>query len=173
METVITNELPQTMSAVELCEYIVQKHHRFQHEQMLGIKVHLASATKIDGDKFPDFDVLETIFSEFRERCDNHLRKERLIIFPLAVSKEGRKQKIQGKLKETLESEFNLLKRDHGYFKKVFSEINRITSGYHSEPNFSPTSKLSLTELAALEKDIMTLIELEENILFPLMLNDL
>lgn len=155
----------EQMSAAELCSYLEER-HQYYNEQLLGIHVHLNSAAKIDGDKFPVYKELAKKFDEFKIEFENHMRKERQLIYPLA----NENKHIAAHIRLLLEKEIVALEQEHQKFEEFLDMLRTLTAGYSVDPGCSPTCKLCMLELKEVDTDIKKLMSIEEEKLFPLLL---
>ncbi len=152
------------LNAAELLNYLMDKQHYYEHEQLLGIHVHLSSAVKIDGKDFPVMEELSKIFEEFKIEFENHMRKERQFLYPFILS-VGRKEKETDLLRQEVE----LLKREHKSFNDKLDRMRVLSAGYSVELGCSPTCKLCMLELKEMDTDLKKLMRMEEKVLFPML----
>jgi regulator of cell morphogenesis and NO signaling len=166
MKEILNTEVSEDeINALELCNYLMDKQHYYEHEQLLGIHVHLSSAAKIDGDHFPVVEELSRIFEEFKGEFENHMRKERQLIYPFLYENGKTKDDV----KKLLLKEIVHLKKDHEKFKEKLDRMRVLSAGYTPEMSCSPTCKLSMIELKELDTDLKKLMRMEEKILFPML----
>jgi iron-sulfur cluster repair protein YtfE (RIC family) len=161
------------LPAKQLCELIVEKHHRFEHEHLKSIRVHLEAAVKVDGDKFMQLKKVKEIFEKLKEETDDHLEKERQLLFPLSEGYKGKRKgtptlkKKNGKMLSQVDVIIDQLVKEHQDIRAHFSALKKLTANFHIEGPLSPTAKLCLLELDELEHDSEKMMELEEKYLFP------
>lgn len=153
------------VSAIDLIDYIVDKHHTFMRDELpiTGellnkiLKVHYVDHGSL-------LSKLHKLFSNLKAEIESHLVKEEELLFPLI--KEYEKNQNTNKLKEI----YKVMKEtedEHDSAGDILKEMRRLTGNYTVPTTGCNSFKLTYEKLQAIEKDLFNHIHLENNVLFP------
>ncbi len=158
------------MSPSELCDYIAKRHHKYVREEFGKISDHLKTALNVDVNSGPELRAIIKLFHELHDELEQHFNKEEEILFPLVqqliISEETERAKKNLSV-SIIDKPLEEMNKDHKKIERILSEIRRLSHDYFLDPMSSPTHKLCLNELFALEDDLHKQFYLEENILTP------
>lgn len=156
------------LKVAEVCDYVIGKHHSFAKEMLRLIAVQIEACRKVDRVEFPEIDSLNIAFTDLRERFEQHMGKEEHILFPLFKNiSNGNANKGDALQMELLNNPLKLIEQEHLQITKDIAEIRRLTNNYTAPVKCSQTLKLCFAELLDFEQDYHKHIHLENNLLFP------
>jgi regulator of cell morphogenesis and NO signaling len=153
-----------------LIEHISNTHHTYLKEIILSFKVHLKTILKVDRTDHPEVLQIGARIEELKSLLEQHLNMEELILFPYL------KNTLRTTSKLTTPSEnisCNLIlkiKNEHVQISNKIKKIRILSDNYTPSINSSPTLKLCYAQLFDLEQDMHRHIFIEEQILFPKLL---
>jgi regulator of cell morphogenesis and NO signaling len=165
--------LPATMSATQLTDYIILKHHFYVKNAMPVIFNHLAKVAMKHGDRFPFMTMVFQLFGTVQYEMDAHMQKEEQVLFPRIreVEKAIQQNGAIG-LSHTgyISQPIQMMEMEHEEAGNLMAEIRRLTNDYTAPEGACTTFRVSLAELKAFEEDLHQHVHLENNILFPAIL---
>lgn len=151
----------------EVCDYVVSKHHSFAKEMLRLIAVQIEACKKVDGETFPEIDKLNIAFTDLKERFEQHMGKEEHILFPLFKNISDSNNEKNATPIELLNNPLSLIEQEHIQITKDIAEIRKLTNNYTAPVQCSQTLKLCFAELFDFEQDYHKHIHIENNLLFP------
>lgn len=158
------------MSASQLVDYIVLKHHLYVRQAMPLIAQHLERVATKHGDRFPHMQQVFELFTVLRQEMDAHMQKEEQVLFPRikAVEKATEQNDARATLNPGYISQpINMMEAEHDEAGSLMSEIRQWTNDYTPPADACTTFRISLAELKAFEEDLHRHVHLENNVLFP------
>ena len=152
-----------------LVDFIVQHHHAYVRKNIPLIQAVLDKICEVHCDDSPFLLDVHENFDRLADELTGHMPKEEKILFPAALKLHedivvhGDQQHILMRL----ESPIAVMEHEHDEAGRLIKSIRSLTSGY-TPPDFAcPTYKLAYTMLQQFDADLMQHIHLENNILFP------
>lgn len=159
-----------TMTAPQLIEHIVNKHHRYVKETMPEITAHLLKVSSKHGERHPE---LHEIFKEFAILSDafgQHMYKEEHVLFPRIVEiaeAADKKKLIPEHEKSYLIAPIHVMQSEHEEAGTIMHKIRNLTDHFTPPEDACTTYRLVYNELNEFELDLHRHVHLENNILFP------
>jgi regulator of cell morphogenesis and NO signaling len=147
-------------SIEELCDHIVEEHHRPLHPKLERIAELLGKVVRAHGPHDPSVVRLRERFEEARAELVEHMRVEERELFP-ACRELGRPG---GTVDRDL---IGHLEDDHGATGAALADLRALAGDYRPERAHCNTHRVLLHELAALELELHRHIHEENNVLFP------
>jgi regulator of cell morphogenesis and NO signaling len=153
------------MSAAQLADYIVLKHHLYVKESMPVILQHVQRVATKHGDRFPYMQQVQYLFTVLREEMTSHMQKEELVLFPRIkeIEQNGTAALIAGYISQPV----LMMEAEHDEAGGIMAEIRKLTRDYTVPEGACTTFRISLAELKEFEEDLHRHVHLENNILFP------
>lgn len=152
-----------------LIDFIEQHHHRYVRESIPMIQELLVKINEVHGENSPFLAAVKDRFSRLADELLDHLPKEEEILFPAA----RKLFKTKGSTGDSTSAELHLdapisvMEHEHEEAGRLIKGIRALTDNY-TAPDFAcPTYKITYTMLNQFDKDLMQHIHLENNILFP------
>jgi len=166
----IQESMLTAMSATELTDYIILKHHFYVKKAMPLIFQHVAKVAMKHGDRFPFMVQVFQLFASLQQEMDAHMRKEEQVLFPRI--KEIEKAVLQhGSIGVAhigyVSQPIQMMEMEHEEAGNLAAEIRRLTNHYTAPEGACTTFRISLAELQAFEEDLHRHVHLENNVLFP------
>ena len=169
-DSTIQDHMFSAMSAEQLVDYIILKHHFYVKQAMPLIFQHLAKVAMKHGDRFQYMPLVFQLFGTIQQEMDTHMQKEELILFPRIkeVEKMIRQNGTIGASHIGYVSQpIQMMEMEHEEAGTLMAEIRRLTSDYTAPEGACTTFRVSLAELKEFEEDLHRHVHLENNVLFP------
>lgn len=154
-----------------LIDHVVGTHHAFLLRELPVLSEFTTKIYHVHGPKQGDtLQKLHKLFHEMKGELEQHLAAEEEIVFPLIKRYE---ESPSEELLSHVVHEINTLEADHSSVGDILKEMRSVTNGYELPEWACRTYTLTFQKLEDLESDIFQHIHLENNILFPRVLEDL
>ena len=166
----VEDQLLATMSVSQLSDYIVLKHHVCVKHAMPVIYQHLNRVAAKHGERFPYMQQVFNLFSTLQTEMDSHMQKEEMVLFPRIKEAEKaleQKNNAQALNAGYINSPIHMMEAEHEEAGELLAQIRRLTNNYTPPADACTTFRISLAELKSFEEDLHRHIHLENNILFP------
>lgn len=151
----------RTAEPAELIEHLLSRYHALHREQLPEL-VRLAKRVEhVHGDRHDCPKGLAALLSIMHEELEAHMQKEEQILFPL----------ICDGLYEMAHCPIQVMEHEHDQHGDHLAELDRLTDNITPPPFACVTWRALYTGLNQLKEDLMSHIHLENNILFPTVLD--
>ncbi len=153
-----------------ITDYLTKTHHRYINEKAPIIIQYLTKLAGVHGAIHPELHEIHTIFSKSFLDLKAHLNREETVVFPFIIKMKNAQSKgtdldIPPFL--SIENPIATLKEDHEVESERFRRIAALTNNYTPPTESCNTYKVAFAMLEEFEKDLRKHIHLENNILFP------
>ena len=157
------------MSAEQLINHILVRHHFYVKQSMPLIYMHLEKVASKHGDNYPYMKQVFDLFAEVQEEMTAHLHKEEAILFPRIkeMEKWAKKKSNATFPRNYIHGPIAVMENEHEHAGDILFRIRELTSHYTAPKGACTTFKVSLAELKEFEDDLHEHVHLENNILFP------
>ncbi|MEK5270063.1 iron-sulfur cluster repair di-iron protein [Aeribacillus sp. FSL K6-8394] len=153
-----------TATYSELIDHIINKHHRYLLEELPNLSPYVTKVMRVHGENHPHLIKIHKLFNELKTELEQHLWKEESEVFPLISQFEKQPtSENEQKMKKMIAD----LTNEHDKTGDIIKEIRRITNDYTLPNGACRTYQLVYNRLEALESDLFEHIHLENNVLFP------
>ncbi|MDR9795114.1 iron-sulfur cluster repair di-iron protein [Aeribacillus pallidus] len=153
-----------TATYSELIDHIINKHHRYLLEELPNLSPYVTKVMRVHGGNHPHLIKIHKLFNELKTELEQHLWKEESEVFPLISQFEKQPtSENEQKMKKMIAD----LTNEHDKTGDIIKEIRRITNDYTLPNGACRTYQLVYNRLEALESDLFEHIHLENNVLFP------
>lgn len=153
-----------TATYSELIDHIINKHHRYLLEELPNLSPYVTKVMRVHGGNHPHLIKVHKLFNELKTELEQHLWKEESKVFPLISQFEKQPtSENEQKMKKMIAD----LTNEHDKTGDIIKEIRRITNDYTLPDGACRTYQLVYNRLEALESDLFEHIHLENNVLFP------
>jgi regulator of cell morphogenesis and NO signaling len=153
-----------TATYSELIDHIINKHHRYLLEELPNLSPYVTKVMRVHGGNHPHLIKIHKLFNELKTELEQHLWKEESEVFPLISQFEKQPtSENEQKMKKMIAD----LTNEHDKTGDIIKEIRRITNDYTLPDGACRTYQLVYNRLEALESDLFEHIHLENNVLFP------
>lgn len=145
----------------EICDHIVSDHHeRFRTDSAKLAEI-VATVVRVHGSDHPELADLDRNFTALRADMLAHAEREETELFPAAIEASANGTPLNPEILAELEA-------DHRDTGELLEAIREICGDYDLDAAFCGTHRLMLTNLRDLEIDTHQHVHEENNILFPL-----
>ena len=152
-----------------LIDFIVEHHHKYVRESIPMIQELLDKVCEVHREDSPFLLAVRDRFARLAEELLDHLPKEEEILFPAArrLFNARASSGDQGVMPLPLDAPITVMEHEHEEAGRLIKGIRALTDNY-TPPGFAcPTYKITYVMLNQFDKDLMQHIHLENNILFP------
>ena len=161
---------PEAKSALELVEYIIDKHHTFTKNEIARLTPLMAKVAKRHGENHPELTELEGIYNTLAQSLIPHMMKEEQVLFPHIkrlgfAAENGMPAPFPpfGSVKNPI----GMMMMEHDADGARLLEMRRVTGDYQLPEDACPSFTALYAGLQDLERDLHRHIHLENNVLFP------
>jgi len=153
-----------------IADYLTKTHHRYIEEKAPIILQYLTKLIGVHGEIHPELHEIHTIFSKSFLDLTVHMNREEMVVFTFIIKMKN--AQTQGIDLDTpaflsIENPIVTLKEDHEMESGRFRKIAALTNNYTPPTESCNTYKVAFAMLEEFEKDLRKHIHLENNILFP------
>ena len=153
-----------------LIQYIVNNHHAYVKSAIPEITAHLQKVYNAHVEKHPYIAEVQNTFALVAEEMINHMMKEERILFPI-VKYLTESQKFKEKPKTggfgTIKNPIRQMEAEHVSAGGAMEKIRALTNNYSLPEDACTTFQVTYKELDEFERDLHKHVHLENNILFP------
>jgi regulator of cell morphogenesis and NO signaling len=153
----------------EIIDHIINKHHAYLNTELPVISEYVTKILRVHGLNHSELSRVHKLFHQLKAEMDHHSIKEEMDAFPLIrdYEKDPKAEKLPliGQVVTALESE-------HDDAGDLLKEIRRITNDFELPEDACTTYRITFQKLEELESDLFQHIHLENNILFPRVLQE-
>lgn len=160
----------KTWSVDVIAEYLTKTHHRYIEEKAPIIIQYLTKLAGVHGSIHPELHEIHTIFSKSFLDLTAHMKREEMVVFPFIIKMKNAQNKgtdLDTPPFLSIENPITTLKEDHETESERFRRIAALTNNYTPPTESCNTYKVAFAMLEEFEKDLRKHIHLENNILFP------
>lgn len=148
----------------ELCDYIVNRYHAYLYENLPKTGELLTTILRVHGENHPELLDAYKLFFTLKTDMEAHLIKEETIQYP--AIKRYEKDKNEADLEKAM-GVADELANEHMDTGKILRQLRKVTNNYTIPDDACETYKLAYTKMKEIESDIFEHVHLENNILFP------
>lgn len=147
-----------------LVDYIEKIHHRYVEEKIAEIQPYLDKVCRVHGERHPELLSISRHFNEASNALRQHMKNEEQYVFPF-VRSMGNIQE-SGKLTESIQ----VMIREHSNEGERFAQIAKLSNNYTPPVGACVTYRVLFELLKEFENNLHLHIHLENNIVFPQLL---
>lgn len=145
----------------EICDHIVAEHHEKFRTDSAKLAEIVATVVRVHGPDSPELADLDRLFTIMRADMLAHAEREETELFPAATEASANGTALDPAILAELEA-------DHRETGEALEAIREICGDYDLDRAFCGTHRLMLMNLHDLEMDTHQHVHEENNILFPL-----
>lgn len=149
-----------------LADYIEKKHHRYVRNRIPELKAYLNKIAKVHGERHPELHQVESLFTGSAEDLLQHMEKEEKILFPI-VREISEQAGTAGTDQKSVVAPIKVMMEEHDNEGERFRQIAALTDDYTPPQDACTTYEVAFKMLSEFEADLHKHIHLENNILFP------
>lgn len=154
----------QQATMTELITHVVQKHHAYLKEELPVLGEFVTKILRVHGARHGELAELHRCFHTLKMELEQHLVSEEEQMFPLVC--EFEREPDAGKL-AAAQNVIAELESEHTGAGDLLKRMREITDGYTLPDGACRTYTLTFQKLEEMESDLFEHIHLENNILFP------
>lgn len=153
-----------------LADYVQKTHHRYVEEKTPVLLQFLDKLCKVHGDRHPELFRIHELFVGCAQELAQHMKKEELMLFPFIRKMVD--ASITGRPLDqphfgTVQNPVAMMMHEHDGEGERFREIASLTDNYNPPADACNTYRVTFAMLKEFEEDLHKHIHLENNILFP------
>ena len=150
---------PRALSTAALIARIVDRHHGYLRRTLPYIEPIMAKVAKVHGPREASLHQLDEAFRELAASLEPHLAEEEEVLFPALLARTPDAPVV--------EQELERMHEDHLAVGDLLARIRALTSGFQTPEWGCNTYRVLMSELDALEADILRHVHLENHVLAP------
>jgi regulator of cell morphogenesis and NO signaling len=153
-----------------LADYIEQSHHLYVRNEIPLITTFLEKISHKHGQKHPQLIAIHEKFLEMGKDLMRHMQKEEKVLFPAIRELESSiRQGIELSEEERtwLMAPIHIMEMEHEEAGDEMEIIRKLSNNYRPPTDACTTYKLAFRSLREFEQDLHRHIHLENNVLFP------
>ncbi|MFZ3577275.1 iron-sulfur cluster repair di-iron protein [Virgibacillus sp. DJP39] len=152
-----------------LIDYVVNTHHAYLNQILPELSGFVTKVYRVHGNNQPELSEIFSLFHKLKSELEHHLIQEETTIFPKIQAYEQEKNKT---LLPDLVKSIEVLESEHEDAGNILSQLREITNDYELPQGACKTYQLTYLKLEELESDIFNHVHLENNILFPRLIEE-
>jgi regulator of cell morphogenesis and NO signaling len=147
-----------------LADYIANTHHKYVSKTLADLLFYTQKIADVHGDHHGELIEVASLFSKIHDELIPHLKNEEEVLFPAIKEVLSNNS---SKAKQTIISEITRMLGEHDFAGGAMDQINVITKGYLLPDDACNTYRVAFKLLNEFEDDLHVHVHLENNILFP------
>ncbi|ERI91686.1 iron-sulfur cluster repair di-iron protein [Clostridiales bacterium oral taxon 876 str. F0540] len=148
----------------ELVDHIVNVHHAYLNAELPRISELTTKILRVHGEHHPELSMVHKLFHTVKMDFESHTIKEETVQYP--AIKEYEKNKTKEALRKAIRLNQEL-SDEHTNVGNILKELREVTNDYEVPADGCNTYRLTYAKLQELEAETFQHIHLENNILFP------
>lgn len=148
-----------------LIDYIVQNHHSYVRSSIPEIQTLLRKVVEVHGQENVELNSIQQAFNELADELVHHMHKEEFILFP-AIKQLEEGVELKNPLAVTIQAPLSSIEHEHESAGRIIKAIRTLSCNYTPPEYACPTFKITYKMLEEFDRDLMTHIHLENNVLF-------
>jgi regulator of cell morphogenesis and NO signaling len=166
-----TNQIfPESRSASDLIDYILETHHVFTRAEIERLTTLLNKVATRHGESHRELFLLQRTFQELCSELSPHMQKEERVLFPYIKHLENSSKASLSSPRPPFGSVNNpvqMMINEHDAAGDLLRKMRKITQNYTLPEGACMSYRALFFGFEELEKDLHQHIHLENNVLFP------
>jgi regulator of cell morphogenesis and NO signaling len=153
-----------------LVDYIINTHHAYIRKTLPEIRGYAAKVLKVHGAQHPELKHIQPLVENINDELIPHMTKEEKILFPYIkqiVQAKNENRSLQTSGFNSVQTPINVMEMEHDIVAEDLEEIKTLSNNYTIPQDACASYNLLYKMLSEFEDDLHTHIHLENNILFP------
>lgn len=158
------------MPLAELAEHIVERHHAYLRTNLPSIAQKARRVVEAHGGNHAFLADLLQVFQGLSDELSQHMMKEELVLFPLAVRMEEAEKSgaaAPAAPGGSVRNPIRMMEHEHDDAGRALETLRSLTSDFEPPADACNTFRALYAQLEDLERDLHLHIHLENNVLFP------
>lgn len=152
---------------VPLVHHIVETHHRRELKQLALLNEYISKIAVVHGMNHPELSDIEELFAELYPALLQHFEDEEKRLFPAA---EEVLTTNSAPAKALIIAEIEKMTGEHEFAGATMDKIHALSNGYQVPADGCNTYRVAYQQLQQFEDDLHIHVHLENNILYPKLL---
>jgi regulator of cell morphogenesis and NO signaling len=152
-------EDPRALSTAALVARIVDRHHGYLRRQLPYLGPLVSKVARVHGDRNEKLAEVAEVFRELEESLEPHLDAEEEVLFPALVARRPDAAVVA--------RELSRMHADHLAVGALLERLRSLTDEFAVPAWGCNTYRVVMSELEALEADVLTHVHLENHVLMP------
>lgn len=161
----------KSWSPTFLVEYILQVHHKYVDRYLPIITSLSEKVARVHGKHYPETVEVYELWNQIAGELSMHMKKEELILFPYirSLDKYDRREINQFPRShfDTVKSPVRMMEQEHDEAGRILHRIQEITNNFTPPADACNTYRVLYAQLNDFQSDLHRHVHLENNILFP------
>jgi regulator of cell morphogenesis and NO signaling len=157
-------------SLADLTRHIRERHHQYVRDSIPRVRALLAKIREKHGEKHREIEEIEKLFGDVAREMTAPMQKEEQILFPYIDSVE-RSASGNGSLEppffQTVKNPIHAMMKVHDSVGELVRRIFKASNEYKAPADACTSYQATYQELRQFEEDLHLHVHLENNILFP------
>lgn len=149
-----------------IAEFITSRYHAQLRSLGPLLATQLSKLREENSSFRQEMTAISGLFQRLLDDLSSHMRKEEFVLFPY-VKERSREQGDFVQSMPLLNSVLQQMRREHRQFTDTMSQIRRLSNNFTPSEDACSQTRLCLAVLNEFESDLLDNIYLENNILFP------
>ncbi len=158
------------LGPADLVDHIVATHHAYLHEELPRIAALAAKVHGVHGVNHPELGEVAATFTELHHELDPHLAKEEQVLFPMICELAAADQPPSFHC-GSLRNPISVMLREHDHAGELLERLRTATSGYTVPADGCASYAALYQALDELEADTHMHVHIENNHLFPMVVD--
>ena len=151
---------------VGLIEHLLVTHHAYLHEELPALVWLAAQVRDTHRERHPELDDVARLVTAIRDDLEPHLTEEERVLFP-AIRQLVEAPDVPMPISQPI----SVTAQEHDRAGQLLAELRRVAAGYRPPEDACTSYRALYGRLAVLEADTFRHIHLENNVLFPAVLD--
>ncbi|MCQ6265128.1 iron-sulfur cluster repair di-iron protein [Fictibacillus sp. WQ 8-8] len=160
----------ERQTCIDLIQYIIDAHHSYLYMALPSLQKAITNSYNKHVQSQPELSNVHYLYSILKIELEQHIIVEEELIFPKIISYE--KHQTLNTLIDITEYVEDL-ERDHHHIMRILKDLRAITNDYQVPLDACDSYRLACVKLDELETDIFQHLHLENNILFPKLIEEM
>ncbi len=156
-------------SVSELLEQLLRHHHPYTKAALAELSPLAEQVARMHGDRHPELAQLVVLLRRLRNDMDMHLMKEENILFPYIKQLVGSSTLTPPPF-GTIANPIRVMRTEHDTDREILDEMVQITRDFALPPYACASFTALYQGVRALVRDLLQHMDLENNHLFPLVI---
>jgi regulator of cell morphogenesis and NO signaling len=154
----------------ELVDHILARHHEFTRTELARLEPLVDRLVGLYGETLPELVVVRQLFFQIRDELLPHMQREEMLLFPLIRALDRGLFDASTGPARAVRVPMKSMCREHEGAVRLFAELRCVTALYSIPDDGCLTWRAVMHGLADLEQDVLEHTYLEDDILFPAVL---
>jgi regulator of cell morphogenesis and NO signaling len=156
------------LDTIGLVDHLEGTHHAYLHAELPRLSALAAKVHGVHGDRHPELAAVAATFEELRADLEPHLAKEERVLFPMIRQlAEADRPSSPRPAGGTIRIPISVMEHEHDRAGELLDDLHRITGDYAVPADGCASYAALYQGLKALEADTHLHVHIENNVLFP------